>query len=502
MWFLRKVRVMGLSLGESISALTVFVQGLLSFFSPCVLPLLPIYIGYLAGGAAKTREDGTIEYPRRTVLVNTICFVIGVSFAFFLLGAGFTALGQFFSSYQQVFSIVAGVIMIAFGLYMLGAFGKNRFVETEHRLPFKLNKFAMNPGIALVLGFTFSFAWTPCIGPVLTSVLLMAGSSATATEGFLLVGVYTLGFILPFLAVGLFTGEVLRFFRTHGNVVKYTVKIGGALLLVMGLFTITGWMNGVSRFFASLGASTPTTEQVVSSEGDTSQASSESADVTTESSDSEASETDTASKSADQSSVDSEDTSRTTGDEAADSHSSAGDDASSASSQDEPADEEETDAQEDSRNYPVAPYADVEFTDQNGNKIALEDFRGKTILLNFFATWCGPCVQEMPDLQSLYEEYGENQEDLVVLGVANPSDDTPRAADETSEVIADFLKQKNVTYPVLMDTQGLLFGAYNISAFPTTIMITDDGLVFGQVVGGLTSEAMHTIVEQTMEGQR
>lgn len=122
---------MGFGVGTSVPVITVFVQGLLSFFSPCVLPLVPLYLGYLAGGSARTREDGTIDYPRRTVLVNTVFFVVGVSFAFFLLGFGFTALGQFFTGNQRAFSVVAGLIMVAFGLYMLGVFGRVRAVETE-----------------------------------------------------------------------------------------------------------------------------------------------------------------------------------------------------------------------------------------------------------------------------------------------------------------------------------------------------------------------------------
>lgn len=253
---------MGFDVGTSVPVITVFVQGLLSFFSPCVLPLVPLYLGYLAGGSARTREDGTIDYPRRTVLVNTVFFVVGVSFAFFLLGFGFTALGQFFTGNQRAFSVVAGLIMVAFGLYMLGVFGKVRAVETERRLPFRLDPGSpMNPLVALVLGFTFSFAWTPCIGPVLAGVLLMASSSASAAMGYALVGVYTLGFVLPFLAVGLFTGAVLRFFRTHGNVVKYTVKVGGALLVVMGVMTITGWMNGVTSYLSSFGGADAAIEQ-------------------------------------------------------------------------------------------------------------------------------------------------------------------------------------------------------------------------------------------------
>ena len=101
---------MGFSLETSIPVLTVFVQGLLSFFSPCVLPLIPLYVGYLAGGAGVANDDGTVEYPRKKVFVNTLFFVVGVSFAFFLLGFGFTALGQFFTGNQRVFSVAAGML--------------------------------------------------------------------------------------------------------------------------------------------------------------------------------------------------------------------------------------------------------------------------------------------------------------------------------------------------------------------------------------------------------
>ena len=208
---------MGFSLETSIPVLTVFVQGLLSFFSPCVLPLIPLYVGYLAGGAGVANDDGTVEYPRKKVFVNTLFFVVGVSFAFFLLGFGFTALGQFFTGNQRVFSIVAGVIMAAFGLYMLGAFGKTKAVEKERRLPFRLNRFAMNRW------------WRWCWLHVQLRVDAVRGSGAgqRAADGVVerfgrgrlrLVAVYTIGFVLPFLGGGPVHGaEVLRFFRTHAT---------------------------------------------------------------------------------------------------------------------------------------------------------------------------------------------------------------------------------------------------------------------------------------------
>ena len=438
---------MGFSLETSIPVLAVFAQGLLSFFSPCVLPLIPLYVGYLAGGAAKANEDGTIEYPRKTVLVNTLFFVVGVSFAFFLLGFGFTALGQFFTGNQRVFSVAAGIAMAAFGLYMLGAFGKARVVETERRLPFNLSKFAMNPLVALVLGFTFSFAWTPCVGPVLASVLLMASSSASAAAGYALVGVYTLGFVLPFLAVGLFTGEVLRFFRTHGNVVKYTVKVGGALLIVMGIMTVTGWMNGETSYLSSFGGAPAAQEQPADAEGGQADGSAEAGKVGSEA--------------------------------------DAGSDGAAA------------------RDATPAPLADAAFVDQDGVEHKLSDYRGKTVFLNFFATWCGPCQREIPDIEALYRDRGKNEGDLVVLGVANPKTaDRPNNSDATETEVKAFIDKSGITYPVLMDTTGQLFGAYGVRSFPTTFMIDEDGNVFGYVSGMLTRSTMNSIVEQTMTGVR
>lgn len=452
---------MGFSLESSIPALTVFVQGLLSFFSPCVLPLIPLYVGYLAGGAAKANDDGTIEYPRKKVFLNTLFFVIGVSFAFFLLGFGFTALGQFFTGNQRVFSVIAGIIMAAFGLYMLGVFGKTKLVEKEHRLPFNLSRFAMNPMVALVLGFTFSFAWTPCVGPVLASVLLMASSSASAAMGFGLVAVYTVGFVLPFLAVGLFTGEVLRFFRTHGNVVKYTVKVGGALLIVMGVMTVTGWMNGVTSYLSSFGAAPVAQEQPADSPANEKGESSESPN--------------------DSSSSDSSDAESSGADEGGDSS----DDATS-----------DPDAQ-------AAPLADLKLVDQNGEEHSLDEYRGKTVFLNFWATWCGPCQREIPDIETLYKEYGENADDLIVLGVANPKTDSrPNNSDVTEDEVKAFIDEHGITYPVLMDTSGKMFSSYAIMSFPTTFMIDKNGNIFGYVSGMLTADMMNSIVEQTMTGVR
>ena len=432
---------MGLTLETSVPVLTVLIQGLLSFFSPCVLPLVPLYVGYLAGGAKTVDDQGNIRYPRGRVLVNTIFFVVGVSFAFFLLGFGFTALGTFFTRNQTWFARISGIIMILFGLYQFGVFGRSRALENEHRLPFRLDRWAMNPLVALVLGFTFSFAWTPCVGPTLGSVLLMASSSGSAARGFLLIGVYTVGFVVPFLAVGLFTGTVLDFFKRHQKVVRYTVKVGAALLVLMGVMTLTGFMNGITSYLSSAAGSG------VSNQSQTEE--------------------------------------------------SAAPAPSEASVSETPVTEESPAASE----RPVIPAPDFTLVDQYGETHTLSDYAGKTVFLNFWATWCGPCKSEMPEIQALYEKYGENQGDLIVLGVANPkTEDAPYNQDVTQAEVEQFLEDNGYTFPVVMDTTGEIFYYYGITAFPTTFMIGVDGNVFGYVPWALTGDIMESIVQQTMDG--
>lgn len=393
-------------------------------------------------------ENWQIVYSRRKILTNTLCFVIGVSFAFFLLGLGFTAAGSFFGKNRTAFARIGGIIVILFGLYQLGIFQSN-FLMRERRLPFQLDSLAMNPFLALIMGFTFSFAWTPCVGPALASVLLMASSARSQTMGFALIGVYTLGFVVPFLAVGLFTGTVLDFFKKHQNVVKYTAKAGGVLMIIMGIMMFTGWLNGVTGYLSGLGTGgagnqtegvseppknpeDPVTEPVTKPAGEQTEGSSEK--QTTLSDPSERVE---------------------------------------------------------------AP--DFTLTDQYGNTHSLSDYRGKVVFLNFWATWCGPCRKEMPDIEAIYQEHGENSEDLVILSVANPkTEDNPNNNDKTIEEVSAFMEENGYTYPSLMDTTGEVLVNYYITAFPTTFMIDREGRVIGYVNGTMTKDIMENIIEQSL----
>ena len=218
---------------NNVSVLMVFVEGLISFFSPCVVPLLPLYIGYLSGNATSVNEAGETIYERKKVLFQTICFVLGISCSFIILGLAFTSFGKLLAGYQSAFQIVAGILIIVLGLFQLGIF-KIGFMNQEYRLPFKINANKMNPLVAFVLGFLFSFTWTPCVGPALSSILLLVSSSQT---GILFVLVYALGFVIPFLLLGLFTTQVLNFLKKNKNLIPTIVKIGAVILICIGVYS-------------------------------------------------------------------------------------------------------------------------------------------------------------------------------------------------------------------------------------------------------------------------
>ena len=146
----------------------------------------------------------------------------------------------------------------------------------------------------------------------------------------------------------------------------------------------------------------------------------------------------------------------------------------------------------------MVPAPDFTLTDQYGETHTLSDYQGQTVFLNFWATWCGPCKMEMPDIQALYEDWDENAGDLVVLGVAGPG----IGQEGSAEDIAAFLEENGYTYPVVMDTTGEIFMSYGITAFPTTFMIDREGNVFGYAAGQLNEELMTSIIRQTMEGKR
>jgi len=233
-----------------INFILVFFEGVFSFISPCVIPLLPVYMGYLAGNTQNNLEDGGNLYNRKKVFFHTLFFVLGISCAFFTLGLSFTSLGDFFHSNRLLFTRVSGILIIFLGLFQLGIFNFS-FLQKERKFHLNLESKQVNPFIAFVLGFTFSFAWTPCIGPALSSVLIMASGAKTSLTGYILVLVYTAGFIIPFLLLGLFTTQALEFLKRKKKLLTYTIKLAGIVLILIGIITFTGFMNGISSYLNS-----------------------------------------------------------------------------------------------------------------------------------------------------------------------------------------------------------------------------------------------------------
>lgn len=412
---------------NSISFLLVLFEGILSFFSPCVIPLIPVYMSYLAGNTEDTDENGNIKYNRKKVLFHTICFVLGISFAFFILGMSFTAIGSFFQSNKLLFTRLAGILIIFLGLFQLGIFDF-KFLNRERKFHLNLYKRNVNPLVAFIMGFTFSFAWTPCVGPALSSVLILASSADSSFLGNLLVLVYAIGFIIPFLLLGLFTTQVLNFLYNHRKLLKYTVKAGGVILLLMGIMTFTGWINGILGYLNSFGSpGVPEAKEQQESAKEVSEKSN------------------TAS------------------------------------------------------NKELSPAIDFTLLDQYGNEHTLSDYKGKVVFLNFWATWCPPCQKEMPDIEALYNEYNQNQDDVIFLGISNPrSEENTNTRELEKEGVIEFLEKNNLTFPVVFDETGEIFNQYSISALPTTFMIDKEGNIYGYAPGMLTKDIMKNIIEQTL----
>ncbi len=446
---------MGLTITDSISVITVLLQGFLSFFSPCVLPLLPLYIGYLSGGASASDQGGERVFDRKKVLLNTLFFVIGIGFSFFLLGLGMRAVGRFFSGNRILFARIGGIIVILFGLYQTGILGTSSALMKERRLPVRFDKMAVSPLTALIMGFVFSFAWTPCVGPTLSAVLLMAASAKSSAMGFVLVGVYTLGFALPFLLTGIFTASLLSFFKKYRGALRYTSKIAGILMILMGIMMVTGHMNSVTGYLSQISGGTSVAETAVE------QTQEEPAEeATTESSVAGGVQEDSVEKNETESSAAGE-------------------------------------AQEEPAALPPAP--DFTLKDQYGKEHTLSEYKGRVVFLNFWATWCPPCRAEMPDIQELYEESMQDPESgPVILGVAFPG----YGNEKDEEGIKAFLQENGYTYPTVMDTDASLMYKYYITAFPTTFMIDRDGNVFGYVPGSMSKDIMEDIIRQTSEGKR
>ena len=377
----------------------LFLEGLLSFFSPCVLPLVPLYIGYLTSGIDTNLSKAKV---RIQTTVRTLFFVLGISTVFFLAGLGSSALRYFFQKNTIFFSIIGGFLLILFGLFSLGIIDIP-FLQKEHRIiSFKKNK----NGIirSYLLGFFFSFACSPCVGPLLASAMLKSASAESALIGWLYIGCYTLGFIIIFILLGLFTEEVLMLLKKHTNIVRYTKIIGGIVVLCMGIYMLNIGFTSIKAL-----------------ENKTS---------------------------------------------------------------------DNTTVVENSNDENLTDIEKYSFTlkDNKGNDVTLSEYKGKTVVLNFFATWCTYCKMELPSL----EEINSTRDDIVIFLVA-----TPNIGNEGSkEYIESFMEENGYSMTVLYDETGEVVSKYNVSGLPTSFFFKPDGSVLGYVPGYVEESSLISILEE------
>jgi len=231
--------------------LAAFIAGLLSFLSPCVLPLVPGYVSLISGTGIEALKDADAPLMRR-VMFNSLMFIAGFSLVFIGLGAVATGLGQALHQYHDIFAKIAGVILFIFGLHLTGLFKINALYSDKrmHNL-----KGSASPIGSFVVGFAFAFGWTPCIGPILAGILVLAGSQDTVAKGILLLAVYSAGLAVPFLLTSLGVNKFLAFYSRFRRHLRTVEIISGVLLIVfgaliaLGRFTIlSGYLGFLNRF--------------------------------------------------------------------------------------------------------------------------------------------------------------------------------------------------------------------------------------------------------------
>jgi cytochrome c-type biogenesis protein len=218
------------------------LAGLLSFFTPCILPMVPFYLSYMAGlSVAELRGDGVIAAGARARLIRSaIAFALGVTTIFVLLGMGATAVGQAFAQWKQPLSYVAAAILFVFGLHFLGVL-RIGLLYREARVESSANPASM--GGAYVMGLAFGFGWTPCVGPALASILMVASGMGDVWKGGALLFVYGIGMTAPFIVAALFAGPFLAWAQRNRKYLGYVEKVMGVMLIIFAILIATNAVN-------------------------------------------------------------------------------------------------------------------------------------------------------------------------------------------------------------------------------------------------------------------
>ena len=217
-----------------------FGAGLISFLSPCVLPLIPGYISYISGESL-----GDIVEKQKKIILKTILFTIGFSFVFISFGATASLIGNLLLEYSNLLRITAGIIIIIFSLQLIGILNLN-FLNREKR--FQTKNYSNNLFFPIVVGAAFGFGWTPCIGPVLGSILTIAAVESSIGKGIILLSFYSLGLAIPFVLSGYGISKFLAFSKNFRKNIKIVSITGGVILLITGILILTNKLQALGYF--------------------------------------------------------------------------------------------------------------------------------------------------------------------------------------------------------------------------------------------------------------
>lgn len=233
-----------------INGIMAFTSGILSFFSPCILPLVPSYLIFISGITFDNYNESQLKKYRKTVLLHSIFFILGFSAVFMTLGLSFTLIGKLLSTYQTYIMRIGGIFLMIMGLYYLNLI-KISFLDQEKMIHLKEKPIGFMG--SFVVGITFSLGWTPCVGPVLSSILIIASTRENIVEGVYLLATYSLGLAIPFIISSLVFDRLFALLKRYSRIVRYSMKILGVLLFLIGILFFVGYYNvaiaRVQQFF-------------------------------------------------------------------------------------------------------------------------------------------------------------------------------------------------------------------------------------------------------------
>lgn len=400
---------------ELMFILLTFLGGFISFFSLSVVPLILIYFGYLVGNGQAIDCYGKTSYIYKKVIFNILFFILGILVAFFILSISFSSVGDINFDEKNILSKIGSTIIIFLGIFQLNII-KVKFLAKEKKVGFI--KKEVSPVFAFIVSFTFVYAWKSFVGPVLSSILILAMTLENRSIGSIMILIYSLGFVFPLILLGMGAIVFLNLIKTKQIFLNYINKLGGIILIIIGTIIFIGYQDKLSNYLEPIKLANYNSEETKIENN-----------------------------------------------------------------------EIESNSFFNNESYKLI--------DQYNKEHILSEYEGKVIFLNFWATWCPSCVEEIPYIEELYKEYGYNEKEVVILGITNPvTIENIKGQDIKIDDIKLFLSENNFTFPTVFDKTGVYFDNFDITAFPTTIIVGRNGEIKDIVSGALNKEQMIYLIER------